>query len=88
MNASLDTDVVIHLYQSRKKELLSMFDSRYIHEYLVEEELKKVSRLTYDELKADAAHSQCFTNALAIFPHKNQRGVLKLPGLTPFKVHF
>jgi hypothetical protein len=50
MKASLDTDVVIHLYRSGKKELLSMFDSLYIHEYLAEKELKRVSRITYDEV--------------------------------------
>lgn len=55
MNASLDTDVVIHLYRSGKKELLLMFDSLYIHEYLSEKELKRVSRVTYDEVIADVA---------------------------------
>ena len=55
MKASLDTDVVIHLYRSGKKELLSMFDSLYIHEYLAEEELKRVSRITYDEVMIDDA---------------------------------
>ena len=50
MKASLVTDVVIHLYRSGKKELLSMFDSLYIHEYLVEEELKRVSRIPTTKL--------------------------------------
>ncbi len=55
MNASLDTDVVIHLYRSGKKDLFSMFDFLFIHEYLTEEELKRKSRITYDEVMADAA---------------------------------
>jgi hypothetical protein len=55
MKASLDTDVVIHLYRSGRKELLTMFDSLYIYEYLAETELKRVSRITYDEVMADAA---------------------------------
>jgi hypothetical protein len=32
-----------------------MFDSLYIHEYLAEEELKRKSRITYDEVMADVA---------------------------------
>jgi predicted nucleic acid-binding protein len=55
MDASLDTDVIIHLYRSGKKELLSMFDCLYIHEYLVKEELKRISRTTFDEVMADVA---------------------------------
>jgi predicted nucleic acid-binding protein len=55
MNASLDTDVVIHLYRTGKKDLLLMFDSLYIYEYLVEEELKRKSRITYDEVMVDVA---------------------------------
>ena len=42
MDASLDTDIIIHLYKSNKKELLfSSFDKLYIHEYLLRNEIQK-----------------------------------------------
>ncbi len=37
MNASIDTDVVIHLYLSNKQALFfEIFDGLYMHEYLYE----------------------------------------------------
>lgn len=54
MNASLDTDVVIHLYKSDKKELLfSTFSELYIYEYLLEVEMKNKSMKVYEEFKKD-----------------------------------
>jgi len=42
MDASLDTDIVIHLYKSNKRDLLFSFcDKLYMHEYLLENELKR-----------------------------------------------
>ncbi len=54
MNASLDTDVVIHLYGSDKEGLIfHFFDQLYMHEYLYEQELKKKSLVDYQKVAAD-----------------------------------
>lgn len=50
MNASLDTDIVIHLYKSDKRDLLFSFcNELYMHEYLLEKELKNNSIVVYRE---------------------------------------
>lgn len=54
MNASLDTDIVIHLYKSGKKDLLfSHFEKLFIYEYLLETEMKTKSPEVYEEFKKD-----------------------------------
>lgn len=54
MDASLDTDIVIHLYKSDKKDLLFSFCNRlYMHEYLLEHELKKKAIQVYQEFCVD-----------------------------------
>jgi len=54
MNASLDTDIIIHLYKSGKKELLfEFFDDLYIHEFLLENEVRTNSEQVYTELLED-----------------------------------
>ncbi|WP_195469558.1 hypothetical protein [Clostridium sp. D43t1_170807_H7] len=54
MDASLDTDIVIHLYKSEKKELLySSFDKVYIYDFLLEKEMKRKSTSVYEEFKKD-----------------------------------
>jgi predicted nucleic acid-binding protein len=54
MNASLDTDIIIHLYRAGNKELLySLFDGLYVYEYLVEQELKNNARDVYLEFRKD-----------------------------------
>jgi len=54
MNASLDTDVVIHLYLSDKQELFfGLFDKLYMHEYLYEKELKRKSLQVYEKFSSD-----------------------------------
>lgn len=54
MDASLDTDIVIHLYKSNKRDLLFSFcDKLYMHEYLLENELKKKSYLVYEQFMID-----------------------------------
>jgi hypothetical protein len=54
MDASLDTDIVIHLYKSGKKELLySSFDKLYIYDFLLEKEMKRKSMSVYKEFKKD-----------------------------------
>jgi hypothetical protein len=54
MNASIDTDIVIHLYLSGKQGLLfEMFDDLYMHEFLYERELKRKSLDVYTELSSD-----------------------------------
>ncbi len=54
MKASLDTDIIIHLYKSGKKELLfEFFEELYIHEYLLEKEVKDKSSEVYTELYGD-----------------------------------
>lgn len=59
MDASLDTDIVIHLYKSGKKDLLlSSFDKLFIYEYLFMTEMKSKSILVYDEFKKDIAEGR------------------------------
>lgn len=54
MDASLDTDIVIHLYKSGKKELLySSFDKLYIYDFLLEKEMQRKSISVYEEFKKD-----------------------------------
>lgn len=54
MDASLDTDIVIHLYKSSKKDLLFSFcDKLYMHEYLLENELKRKSYSVYEQFLID-----------------------------------
>lgn len=54
MKASLDTDIVIHLYSSEKKELFfKSFEELYMHEYLYEEELKRKSLTTFKAFSSD-----------------------------------
>lgn len=56
MNASLDTDIIIHLYKSGKKDLLfSYFDELFIYEFLLEQEMKKKSSEVYDEFIKDVS---------------------------------
>ncbi|NLK68018.1 MAG: hypothetical protein GX283_02505 [Clostridiaceae bacterium] len=59
MDASLDTDIIIHLYKSNKKELLfSSFDKLYIHEYLLRNEIQRKSNLVYEEVLFDVDNSR------------------------------
>ncbi len=52
MNASIDTDVVIHLYLSNRQGLFfEIFDELYMHEFLYEEELKRKSISVYEKYK-------------------------------------
>ncbi len=54
MNASVDTDIIIHLYSSKHESLLyNFFDNLYIYEYLVETELRKVSSKVYSKFLSD-----------------------------------
>jgi len=54
MNASLDTDVVIHLYLSGKQGLIfKFFDELYMHNYLYEKELKRKSPQVFEKLTSD-----------------------------------
>ncbi|MBS4030252.1 MAG: hypothetical protein KGZ63_02370 [Clostridiales bacterium] len=54
MKASLDTDIVIHLYGSGKEGLIfNYFDQLYMHAYLYERELKLKSVPVYKKLTTD-----------------------------------
>jgi predicted nucleic acid-binding protein len=54
MNASLDTDIIIHLYRAGEKQLIySLFGGLYVYEYLVEQELKNNARDVYLEFRKD-----------------------------------
>ncbi len=54
MDASIDTDIVIHLYSSGKEELIFHFlDHLYMHEYLYEQELKVKAAPVYQKVTAD-----------------------------------
>ena len=57
MDASLDTDIVVHLYKSGKKELLFSFCNKlYMHWYLLENELKGKSYSVYQEVVDDTCN--------------------------------
>ena len=54
MDASLDTDIVIHLYKSNKIDLLLSFcDELYMHEYLLNNELKRKSYTVHEQFMKD-----------------------------------
>ena len=54
MDASLDTDIVIHLYVSGRQELLfSSFDTLYMFEFLIERELKVKNDSVYHEIRKE-----------------------------------
>ena len=51
MDASLDTDVVIHLFASGRQELLfSSFDTLYMFDFIIERELKVKNDSVYDKV--------------------------------------
>ena len=54
MDASLDTDIVIHLYKSNKQELIfSSFNKLYMYDFLFENELRKRAYNIYERVKID-----------------------------------
>ena len=56
MDASLDTDIVIHLFISDRQELLfSSFDNLYMFEFLIEQELRVKSPTVYDKVRTELA---------------------------------
>lgn len=59
MKASIDTDVVIHLYLSDKQDLFfKVFDKLYMHEFLYEKELKIKSQSVYEKFSADVSEGK------------------------------
>lgn len=59
MDISLDTDITIHLYNAGKEELLfKYFDSLYIHEFILEHEIKNKSSDVYKRLKCEQNHKR------------------------------
>lgn len=59
MDVSLDTDIIIHLYKAGMKEtLFCYFDKVYIHEYLLESELKNKSLDVYNDFLKDIAQGK------------------------------
>lgn len=51
MEVSLDTDITIHLYDAGKEELLfKYFDKCYIHEFILEHEIKNKSHEVYNKI--------------------------------------
>ena len=51
MDVSLDTDITIHLYNAGKEELLfKYFDKIYIHEFILEKEMKNKSIDVYNKI--------------------------------------
>lgn len=54
MHVSLDTDITIHLYNAGKEELLfKYFDKLYIHEFILEKEIKNKSICVYDKINTE-----------------------------------
>lgn len=54
MKASLDTDIIVHLYTAGSKQLIySLFDGVYVYEYLAERELRNRAPQIYKEFKED-----------------------------------
>jgi predicted nucleic acid-binding protein len=59
MDVSLDTDIVIHLYKANMKELLfHYFDNLYIHEYLLENEVRNKSTDVYNQVCCDISEGK------------------------------
>jgi hypothetical protein len=59
MKASIDTDVVIHLYLSNKQGLFfNVFDGLYMHEFLYEKELKRKSLFVYEKFSLDVVEGK------------------------------
>lgn len=51
MDVSLDTDITIHLYDAGKEELIyKYFDKCYIHEFVLEREIKNKSTTVYNKI--------------------------------------
>lgn len=56
MDVSLDTDIVIHLYSSRKEDLIfRSFEKVYMHEFLYTRELKVKSPKLFIQFSSDIA---------------------------------
>ncbi len=54
ISASIDTDILIHLYLSKKQHLFfDFFDELYLHEFLYEQELKKKNPHVYKQVTED-----------------------------------
>lgn len=54
MDVSLDTDITIHLYDAEERELLfKYFDKIYIHEFILEREIKNKSSDVYKKVIAE-----------------------------------
>ena len=54
MEVSLDTDITIHLYNAGKEELLyRYFDKLYIHEFILEHEIKNKDSNVYQKIKSE-----------------------------------
>lgn len=52
MDVSLDTDITIHLYQvGREKLLFKYFDKLYMHEFILEREIRNKSMDVYNRIK-------------------------------------
>ena len=52
MDVSLDTDITIHLYQADREELLfKYFDKLYMHEFILEREIRNKSLAVYKRIK-------------------------------------
>ena len=57
MEVSLDTDITIHLYNAGKEELLNRyFDKLYIHEFILEHEIKNKDLNVYQKIKSEEMH--------------------------------
>ena len=53
MDVSLDTDITVHLFESKKEDLLfKYFDQIFIHEFILERELKRKSSEAYAKVQA------------------------------------
>lgn len=54
MDVSLDTDITIHLFIAGKEELLyKYFDNLYMHEFILEREIKNKSKDVYERIKKE-----------------------------------
>lgn len=54
MDASVDANIFIHLYQAKLKEILfTSFDHLYVYEYVLDEEIRKNNQAVYQEVSND-----------------------------------
>ena len=67
MDVSLDTDITIHLYSAGREELLfKYFDKLYMHEFVLEHEIRNKSTEIYKRIKEEQTNAVALASTLGI----------------------